>query len=488
MTNVSASNVLPLSPSGTATIADGQGALESFLLPRGLCVETAVRYGFSASGGRIETPYIRDGQKVYSKYRGIEKKTFSCDAGHRPFVWNIDVLKDTTLENEALIITEGELDALAAIQSGFPRVISVPNGAPSQKGVAVPEYLDEIESSLRQVTEIILATDSDEPGQNLMHDLSLRLGKARCKWVKYPRGCKDLNDALRLFDIPGVQETIRRAQWIAVNGIYRMEELPPHAYKRPLSIGIPGFENHFNIRLGDFSVVTGIPGHGKTAFVNDVMCRMVVNHGFKIAVASFEQEPQTDHLRALHTWHAGKLQKDMSPEEREKADKWINGNFIFIVPGDDDDVTLEWTLERAATAVIRHGAKMVIIDPWNEMDHARPQGMSLTEYTGFAIKQFKKFAKKYGVHVLVVAHPAKMHREKDGEYPVPTLYDISDSAHWYNKVDAGIVVYRGEDGDFVRIAKSKYHGEIGKPGTVDVKFSLETGRYIVVDNQVLNGK
>ncbi len=86
---------------------------------------------------------------------------------------------------------------------------------------------------------------------------------------------------------------------------------------------------------------------------------------------------------------------------------------------------------------------------------------------------------------MVVAHPAKMQRNKDDAYSVPTLYDISDSAHWYNKVDVGIVVHRGDKGDIVRIAKSKYHTEIGIPGDVDVKFSIDTGKYIVVDNKVL---
>ena len=36
-----------------------------------------------------------------------------------------------TLSNDPLIITEGELDALSAIQAGFPRAISVPDGAGS---------------------------------------------------------------------------------------------------------------------------------------------------------------------------------------------------------------------------------------------------------------------------------------------------------------------------------------------------------------------
>jgi twinkle protein len=84
----------------------------------------------------------------------------------------------------------------------------------------------------------------------------------------------------------------------------------------------------------------------------------------------------------------------------------------------------------------------VVIDPWNEMDHTRPPDMTLTEYVGYAIKQFRKLAKKYKVYLIVVAHPSKMLRGQGGKYPVPGLYDISDSAHWSNKADIGIVVHR----------------------------------------------
>ena len=121
----------------------------------------------------------------------------------------------------------------------------------------------------------------------------------------------------------------------------------------------------------------------------------------------------------------------------EEADRWIDEHFVFIVPSDDDFTNLAWVLDKAAAAVIRYGARMVVIDPWNELDHDRPHDMSLTEYTGRAIKEFKRLAKALDVHVMVVAHPTKL---PAGEKP--GLYSISDSAHWANKPDAGIVIWK----------------------------------------------
>ncbi len=148
-------------------------------------------------------------------------------------------------------------------------------------------------------------------------------------------------------------------------------------------------------------------------------------------------------------------------------------------------MTLAWTLERCAAAIIQHGARLIVIDPWNEMDHVRPQDMSLTEYTGFAIKQFRKLAHKYQVHVIVAAHPAKQRKNEDGRLSIPSLYDISDSAHWYNKADCGIVIHRlDETKTIIRVAKSRYHDVIGKPGDMEASFSIDDGRYVIVESDV----
>jgi twinkle protein len=198
--------------------------------------------------------------------------------------------------------------------------------------------------------------------------------------------------------------------------------------------------------------------------------------------ASFEQMPQGDHRRALRTFFNKRRVIHQAAEQIVAADEWIDRRFAFIVPSEDDDVTLEWTLERCATAAIRYGSRIVVIDPWNEMDHVRPPDMSLTEYTGFAIKQFRKFARKYRVHLIVCAHPVKQRKTEEGVFAPPTLYDISDSAHWYNKADVGIVVHRVDAvRTMIRVAKSRYHDDIGVPGEITGTFNPEMARYTILE-------
>jgi twinkle protein len=261
-----------------------------------------------------------------------------------------------------------------------------------------------------------------------------------------------------------------------------MSELPPLPHAEPHEVGIPGLEGHYRARLGDLVVVSGIPNHGKSAFVQAVGCHLAQRHRWPVAIASFENRPQVELRRQLQTWHQGVPERAMSAEDMAKADKWIEEWWTFIEPGLDDEVNLFWMLERLRAGVTRNGIKVAIIDPWNELDHDPPSNLSRTEYTGDCIRRLKRFAMSNLVHLIVVAHPAKMHRDRDGKVPIPGLYDIADSAHWANKPDVGIIVHRkDEETTLIRVAKSRYHQEIGKPGDVEVRYVWQRASYEAIN-------
>lgn len=463
---------------------------------RGLEPELLVKHGVGASrrlsGDCIGIPYFDNGVRVGTKYRTLTgEKAFTQDAGSRQILWNVDCLHDATLADHPLIICEGELDAFAAIQAGFPRVVSVPGGAPNERvedtGGKKYAFLTDAKQLLDGVREIILATDGDGPGFNLRDDLAVRLGAHRCKYLGYPQDCKDLGDALRRYGVKGVVKTISRAKLMQIRGYFEMDELPPVEEAKAYATGMVNLSDHYKLRLGDLTVITGVPGHGKSSFINEVSCRMAQMHGWRTVFASFEQAPQTDHRRALRTYYCEKLERDMTEAEIQAADTWIRRHFGFIVPGDDDEVTLEWMIETLSQAVLRKEAQLAVIDPWNEMDHTRPPDMSQTDYVGFAIKSFKKFARKYRVHLIVAAHPAKMARGKDGKYPVPSLYDIADSAHWSNKPDVGVVIHRPDlsvNETLIRVVKARYQ-QIGTPGEIKGAWAGDRSRYTIADQPEL---
>jgi len=150
---------------------------------------------------------------------------------------------------------------------------------------------------------------------------------------------------------------------------------------------------------------------------------------------------------------------------------------MFIAP--EDSLTIPALLHTAKQLVARHGIRGLIIDPWNEFDHQRGTATE-TEYISTSLTQIRRFARTYGVHVWLVAHPQKLYRKDDGSYPVPTPYDISGSAHWRNKADNCLTVWRDENDPEapVRLYVQKIRfREIGKIGMVPLHWSKINGRY-----------
>lgn len=458
-----------------------------FLEDRGIDSDLALRLGVSGTHDEIVFPFIKGGEVVNNKHRRLNQKKFYQDAGGHKCFWNYDVITDKTLASQPLIITEGECDALAALTAGYVRVVSVPDGAPTISIVDDEHsqkysYLDDAYVDLLDIEEIILATDDDAPGQILRDDLAKRLGSGRCKWVRYPKGCKDLNDALIAHGPAGVRKSIDdHTSWMPVSGIYRMSELPPSPTRPTYALGMGAFDDHMKLRLGDFAVWSGVPGHGKSSAVNHICCKMADLHGLKTIFASFEQNPQDDHRENLEIWwqaeHGGGSQFTpdnvplfRSEDDRQKCHAWIDKNFFFLHPSDDEFPTVDYILERVATVILRHDVRIVVIDPWNEIEHEVGSRQNTHEYTSLAIRKFKKFAKKWGVHLIIVAHPTKIKAEMRDK-PI-TLYDIADTASWANRCDLGVIVHAESDGVMaLLVVKSRYHRKIGKPGVKRFHFT-----------------
>lgn len=487
------------------TIADGEVELlpleedqVNYLQDRGIDLEIATRMGVQNANlygsNCIAFPFFKDEKIVNVKFRTLDKKFFQSKGGEKVF-YNHQVLTDKTLSKHPLVICEGELDTLIAIQNGFPRCISVPDGAPSKK-IEVDrdevsnkyDYLRDALPLIDSCKEVILCTDGDASGQVLRDDLSIRIGKARCKWVSYPKGCKDLNDAFNKYGSKGVKETIKRAKWFKVEGVFRFSDLPPIESKPIYELNMGAFDEHYKLRRGDFTVVTGLPSSGKSTFINHMMCKLAKHHGLKISFASFEQKPQTDHLRALRKWYMYEYEltindwKDIAEDKKLRCAEWLDKHFNVIVPSFDDSVTLHWLIERMQVSVIQHDCDVIVIDPFNEMDHETGRDEPMRLYIGWFIKTLKRFCSKHDVHVIVVAHPRKIGKDSNGNIEIPTLYDIEESSMWYNKADLGLIVHRENGLTLARVSKSRYEDMIGKRGQCLFTFQSDSSQFTEYDS------
>lgn len=284
--------------------------------------------------------------------------------------------------------------------------------------------------------------------------------------------------AARPYPVAGIFDVTDFAEQI--NRMYE-KGLPPGA--RP---GWPSLNALITFQPGQWTTVTGIPGHGKSEVIDAFMINLANKYGWTFAVFSPENQPLELHFQKLAEKYIGKPffnPNRMAREEMETAKSWIADHFTFVLP-ESDGVSVENILKLARVTVRRKGVTGIVIDPWNELDHCRPASFSETEYISASLTKIRRFARENGVHVWLVAHPAKLRKEKNerGEmaYPVPTPYDISGSAHWRNKADNCITVYRDvmSTTDLVQVHVQKVRFKhCGKPGVVELRYDRMTGRY-----------
>jgi twinkle protein len=165
--------------------------------------------------------------------------------------------------------------------------------------------------------------------------------------------------------------------------------------------------------------------------------------------------------------------------EWDMAYEYIRTNFFYIL--NEEDFTIKSILDSAKILVKTRGIKVVVVDPFNKLDHKYTD--SETQYISRFLDQLILFAKMNDVLVFLVAHPRKMNKDKDGKITVPSLYDISGSANFYNKTDYGITVHRKTDDQNIMLdevdvffQKIKFK-HLGKQGIINLNYDGITGRF-----------
>lgn len=459
----------------------------------------------SDKGGEVLAfPYTKDGEIVAHKYRA-PNKVFWQQAGGRKQFYNRDILVDALLVDgkESLVIVEGEMDALAVMSAGHPWVVSVPDGAPPPRDadgnlIQVPKDAVDIDPEtdtkfsyvlgdwelLSKIKKIIIAVDSDEAGTRLGEELVRRLDRIRCSFVRFPDECKDFNEVLTKHGPETVMEIIASAKPYPVDGLFVFSDFPPAQKIETVSTGWVALDEIVRPYLGAFMVVGGFPGHGKSSWTMQFAANMAKNNGWKIALASFEMQIVPYVTNVLMSSYIGVDINFAAQVNRVRAHNFLENNFTFIVPNRLDSETdhdIDWLIDKMQIAVIRSGVKMVLIDPFNEIEHRKRQDETTTEYIGRAIRKLKAFAIQYNVLVCVVVHPTKGSSGLDSSDL--SLYSLADSSHWANKADIGIIIGRIGDPKFetltgVYVKKIRYQPDAGVLGEAFLNFDKSTRLFV----------
>lgn len=455
---------------------------QKWLEARGIPIDVATAYGLETIVTNhagvlrhgIQIPYVSGGKILTKKIRWIDcgEPKWTHSEGGRHF-WNEDTLEHLA-SDQALLITEGEWDALVAIAAGHMRTISVPCGAEGH--VDLNGQLSEI---LRRCRKIILAGDADGPGQKMNGELARRFGPARCHRIVYPHGCKDLNDILVQQGLNAVKAALHYTQPYPIKGLYQLSDYPEMERPETYSTGWKCLDGHLKLWPGEFCVITGPPSHGKSRFALELLGALNRQYQHRAVIASFES-PIVPYVRDIYREHyTDKRSHEVSALDKARADVWLESwaSFIDQDPREEaEEANLDWIIQRAEDSVFRHGSNWLLLDPWNQIEHRRGKFESEHDYQARAIRALRRFARSYTCGVMVVAHPTKAIVERDGSLRKPSLYDVSGSAHWANAADHGVLIWRPSlisQAMEVHCLKSRYRWA-GLPGFA--RLLLRSGR------------
>lgn len=471
-----------------------QDGVEQWFLTRGITKAVLERNGIARGEAYfpqveeertcIMFPYLRGEEIVNVKYR-THDKLFRMAAGAERILYGINDIGET------LVWVEGEIDKLSVEVAGYQSCVSVPDGAPAPDTRDYSSKFDYLqEQALERVKTHILAVDNDPPGVRLQQELARRLGPQNCLVVSWPEGCKDANDVLVKLGADALEECLANAQPIPIEGVFQalsvIEELKRHrimGQPKGISTGWEALDGLYRVMPGEWTLVTGIPGHGKSEWLDALALNLALREGWRFGVFSPENAPLAYHVGKLAEKYMGKPlepgpTENMTEAEVEEATAWLNEHFFFHQP--PESPTVDLLLQKATAMVLRHGIRGFILDPWNEVDHTRSGTMTETEYISQMLSRIRQWARNHEVHVWIVAHPTKLQKDATDKYPVPTPYDVSGSAHWRNKADNCIAIYRDTVSNdsavevYIQKVRKKVNGKVGKAA---LAYDRVTGQY-----------
>lgn len=446
----------------------------------------------------LAIPFYERGKHVNTKYRTAKTKHMQQDAGTRKNWYGVDDIAGA----DVVAIVEGEVDKWSVEAAGMRACVSVPSGANSANVVDFAVF--------DKTKKIVIAVDEDEDGRKLADVLVSRFGRERCFKASFPDGCKDANDVLINHGADVLAKCLATAKEWRIEGTFtvpdvweRVLDLYKHGLDRGPSTGWPSFDRNYRPALGLSTIVTGIPGVGKSHFLHALLVNLMRGpQAWKIGMCSPEHQPLEQLVAMMATaWYGRPFDEyqanafgvpRLAYDELLDFREQVEDRLFMNLP---EAPTVDSVLDIARIQRRRYGINGFVIDPWSSLEVNRPDRRSASDYVGECLRKINTFCRQENVHAWIVAHPTKMRdmvtvQETDAEgndtshlaEPVIEPYDISESAHWYNMADFILSVWRDKvttvSPDLVAVyVKKVRYDHLGSEGISWFKYDRRTSRY-----------
>ena len=406
------------------------------------------------------------GEHISNKYRPARKVSKEKKELKMWFEKDTNIntlyLMDKANFNEALVICEGEFDALSLIEAGYKNVVSVPTGCKST------EWINTNWDFLEKFNEVILWYDNDQAGKDGAKEVFNRLPNNIVKIVNSDL-CNDINEILYKHGKEAVLNELKKATMPTIDGVKTTKQIKLfNIYEaETVQLGIEKIDERIvGMPLGSLNVITGRTGEGKSTILNQFFIGESLKQGYKVFLFSGELTESNAKGWLLDTLankedlleftsKKGIKYKKISNSAIDRIDKALEGKFFLYC---DEDYSIKAILSKMEIMAKRYGVKVFCID--NLMVTENDEKEELRNQTEI-VKKLKSFAKKYNCIVHLVAHPRKA---SIGQTSLDKS-DISGSANITNLADYVVIVQRIKDEENETIDKH-------------TKFTIDKDRYM----------
>jgi twinkle protein len=441
---------------------------------RGFSLETITKFRLGFNDGSITIPYFRDGLCLNIKSRSIKPSgdlKYFREEGCQSILFNLDNAKKY---REAVIVTEGEFDAIAFTEMGFPNVLSVPTGAEAFSD----EWIDDFEC----FHQIYLSYDMDEAGQRGMLKVAEKLGRYRCFNVLLP--LKDGNDCLRAgFSNEEITKILGEAKPFVSNTVKGVEafqdEILDLYHGKLTGKGIPTGWGDFDslqggLRMDELTVLTGETSSGKTTWAANLTYKLT-KKGYPVLIASFEMKPLTI-LKKMVQMESGRPFLELYESDVKGAFQSISDKPLYFI-----DVYGELGMNELKDAIYyakrKYGIEVVVLDHLHFfLQYNSDQERQAIDQ---ALRDMKKWAMELAIHIILIVHPTKL--TYDGQ--VVHLNDLKGSSGLKQIPDNVFSIWRSRENDSgeprsgVVLHILKCRDDSGDEGKVPLTFDKKSQSY-----------
>jgi len=342
-----------------------------------------------------------------------EKEWYLPGYDNSPILYNMNRADPS---NGPLLITEGQIDTLSVIESGYKNVVSVPGGSANMK------WIEENFEWLNQFDQFIIWSDADAPGIKMRKEAVARLGQWKCKYIEIPqeyldenKEYKDANAVLYKYGQQAVLDLIANAQEIPITGVVDLADVDEFDIESASGIYTrikPLDDVLYKILFGSVCVITGPRAAGKSSFVNQIFVCEALEQGSDIFL--FSAELSTPVLKSwINLTMAGpenvtmkdKFVHIINKDAKKKMEDWYKGR-VWIYDNKKDN-TIDSVLDRAISVTRKYGAKTWIIDNLSVLDIGANDN-NLYEKQKDLMTRLIGLADLYNVLIVLVAHPRKL--------------------------------------------------------------------------------